>query len=284
MKRMIAFWLMICLLCAPALAEETADDEIWYEPGPEITPDPKEVMAEQWMLEADPNAKDAENIYVYPSNENDGAWVFCCDDVGLYFIGEFWYLDGEEACSLGRSKKFWRWDLLNTTPEVFCCSIGEPEVRRAHASILVDGKPLELKGADRFLSLSETKGCMYGWIDGYDYAFLCVDNNELCEVEATEITMEQFLSMNGAQAILDVLEQYKPGAKVVSVLYRSNGVVTLNIDHPEDGKCHMYAWVTEDGLWTYVDDWHYSLMDFHDGEGSATRNTGLRVIESVFPE
>lgn len=284
MKKLIAILLTLCLLPVSALAQESADDEIWYEPGPEMTSSPEEIRAEQWLLAADPKAKDAENIYLYFSNETDGAWAFCCDDVGLYFTGEFWYLNGEEAYSLGRGKQFWHWELLNTTPEVFCCSIGKPEVRRANASILVDGKPLELAGADSFHKLAETKGCMYGWVDGFDYAFLCVDDNELCEVEAAEISMEQFMSLDGAQGILDVLEQYKPGARVVSALYRSTGVVTLNIDDPDDGKCHMYAWITEDGLWTHVDDWHYSLMNYHNGEGSAARNTGLRVIKSELPE
>lgn len=270
MKKIVAVVLMLCLMPAVALATE---------------PTPEEILAEQWMLAADPDAADAINIYPYPSKESDGAWVFCAMDwEDAYFVGECWYLTGDEAYSLGRSRQFWDWELLNTVPEVFCSSIGRPEKRRAHASVLVDGKPFELKGADKFDSLGECRGSMYGWVDGFDYAFLCVDNNELCEVEAVEITMEQFMAFGGAQEILDTVTEHMPDAGIVSVLYRSSGVITLNLEDDREGLRHLYVWITEDGLWTYVDDWHGGLLDCHDGEGSATRHTGLRVIQSDLPE
>ena len=47
MKKLFALLLMLCLLTAPVLAEESADDEIWYELGPEITPSPEEILAER---------------------------------------------------------------------------------------------------------------------------------------------------------------------------------------------------------------------------------------------
>ena len=283
MKKLAVYWLIFCLLAAPALAQQPADDEIWYEPGPEPQPDPREIQAEQWLLEADPDAANAENIYAFPSGESDGAWVFCATGVKVpYFAGEFWYLDGENAYSLGKGKQFYHWERLNTVPEVFCCSIGKPDVRRANASILVDGKPFELAGTEKFASLGERNGCMYGWVDGFDYAFLCVDNNELCEVEAVSIDKAQFMAFDGAQEILDVLEQYAPGAKVRSVLYRSTGVITMNVD-TRDGEKFMHIWMNADGRLVETRSFG-DMLALHDGEGTASRNTGLRVIGSELPE
>ena len=267
MKKAIAFLLMLCLLAAPALALELT---------------PEEILAEQWMLDADPEAANADDIFVFPSRETDGAWVFCCMKHHLISAGEFWYLTGDEAYSLGSGKHFDDWELLNTTPEVFCCSIERLGRNYARASILVDGKPFQLKGAEKLADLREYLGCMYGRIDGFDYAFLCVDNNELCEVEAIEITMEQYLTLDGAPEILDVLEQHSPGAKVLSILYRSTGVITMNVD-TRDGKQFMHVWKDENGR--LVEELSFGdMLALYDGTGTATRNTGLRVIESVFPE
>lgn len=231
-----------------------------------------------------------DEIWTYASTEDDGMWIFCMegyDAQNNVHKGEFWYVSRDAIVSLGRGSHFEYWRMCEGDTEVFSSAVRKGDDWTAHAAILLDGIPYEMPEAEMLAAISGRNGCLYGMLeDGYshEYAFLQVDGKELCELQAIEIDRAQLLSLDGAQAALDRFEEYEPDAKIISALYRSNGVVTLNVDRDLDGEIwHMHIWPSDGGLQLPYDSYRDAL-EWVCGEAKPLYGTGLRVIESVFPE
>lgn len=220
----------------------------------------------------------AKHVYIYP--EGDGCWMFCRTKSGVYHAGTFWYDNGETAYALGHGSDIFNWYYFSGE-RVFYCTMGDKDSRKLYAAIAVDGAPVMLDipaGINALYSL-DNGSVLYGYVDeqGYDYAFLTVRDGRFCEVRAVSMDPAGFLGMSGAQAMLaDVNEWYGGECTLVSCLYRSNGVITLNFDI-NGAPMHGYAWMGDEGL-TTMRGWE-GEMALDDGYGSACRDVGLEIIE-----
>ena len=228
MKKLFLLLLLAALLAVPALA---------------MTQD----RAIELVKLADDEALGARQFWVSPSREADGAWVFYATGGKIpYFKGSFWYVDESQAVKLGTSSQVFSWQLLDTKPQIFTAAMGKPGSRRVNACVLVKGKPVMIENARDLISL-EWPGhgnVLYTMrkADDYNYTFLRLKGGKLVQESAVAISRADFETFPGASDILAELEG--DGWLPTEYLYRSSGVVTINVTHGEDGReKHLYGYI-----------------------------------------
>lgn len=268
MKRLLCIWLLLVLAgSAFAMTEEEARIRI---------------------LEADPEAKNAMNINVYPSAEADGAYVVVQLqwNKDMSIAGNYWYITGDNAYSLGKGKYNWSWGLSDTTPEVFYNSYGK-EKRQVHACVLSDGVPYILKEDSRLTEMYSNNGALMGMIEfqDYDYSFLRVDTRDpknicLKQIRAAELTREQFLTLEGARRILALVESN--GYDVEEYLFWDSSAIALNCTR-DALPYHVYLYNHNNQL-ILPGGWWDDEIGMLEGKASATRSLDLPSIETVLPE
>ena len=243
----------------------------------------KEVPGEYWpvldrIAACDAAAAKAQSVYFYP--EDDGCWVFCRTKADVYHEGTFWYVSGDVAHMLGGGADIWSWEYFPDERMFYYSAGGEGE-RVVHAVMADGGVPAMLEVPSGIVS-------MYGMADGrilcgmtdtqdFDYVFLTVKDGGLCEVRAVPMDPAGFLALSGGQAMLTgVRDWYGEDCALISCLYRSTGVITLNFDCSGE-PMHAYVWMTDGNMCTQTG-WEGETVLF-DGEGSVCRDIGLKIIE-----
>ena len=257
MKKLLLILFVAILLGSPALA---------------MTED----RAIELVKLADDEALGARQFWVSPSREADGAWVFYATGGEIpYFKGSFWYVDETQAVKLGASNQVFSWQLLDTKPQIFTAAMGEPGSRRVNACALVKGRPTMIENARDLISL-DWPG--YGNVlytmskaNDYNYTFLTLKAGKLVQESAVTISRSDFETFPGAEDILAELEE--DGWLPTEYLYRSSGVVTINVTSGEDGRLrHLYVYIDwnagqEDDAYADIPPEQLILTELAEGDG-----------------
>ncbi len=217
MKKALALLILFTLLTSAALAME------------------KERAIELVRL-ADDKALGARQFWVELSGDADGAWVFCATDGKIpYFKGAFWYVEESRAVPLGAASNVYSWQLLRTEPEIYVAALGKPDGRRVSACFLGKGVPTMIENAHQLTNLVANGASLYTILNkNADKAFLRLDGARLVEVSAVPISRADFESFPGASELLEELAA--GGYLPTEYLYRSTGVVSINVATDQDAK------------------------------------------------
>jgi len=269
MKRIFAAILALALiLSAPALAMTELD-------------------VIRLVCRADASYSENEQMPVFLLENGEGAWAFSIDEwVDIsHRNGKFWYVTPNGAQLVCEGKMVYFCGLLDAgNTQVFYFSTGEKGERAVTAFAVLDGVPVKLSGAEKFMDLFSTGNALGGMLYNedkdvsFDYCFLAVEEGVLKEVTADELKIDLFLTVPGAKETLEAIEQAYPGWELHHVLFRTTEVATLNYE--KDGEwMHAYFYNTGEGN-DAMRGWEDEVVLF-EGKGSASFDLGLPVIETV---
>ena len=240
------------------------------------------------LRRADPEAAAADRIDRY--SDRQGYWFFCREEsegMSAFASGSLWYVNRKGAHLLYRGDDivldFYRYI---KDERIFRFETGKSGSRQAFSFIAGSDGPIQLELPDAISDISSLSvdkfACASVEPTPYDCCFLTLRDGKLHELAGVEMELDQFRTIPGAPEVLDSIATEQPTASITNLIWRDNGVITLNFQY-DDGKLgHMYTWM-DDGALTH---WSASACGFEivveDGLGSIALNIdGLPVIEST---
>lgn len=236
------------------------------------------------LRRADPEAAAADRIDRY--NDRQGYWFFCREELEgmeVFGTGSYWYVNRKGAHLLYRGDDIAiLGDRYFKDERIFSFEAGEIENRQHFAFVAGPDGPIRLELPEGFSYITgvgyDTFPCAGGGPVPYDYCFLTVRDSKLHELAGVAMELDQFLTFPGAQELLDTVAD-ETGFTLTDLLWRDNGLITLNFRHADGRESHLYTWL-EEGRLLIPRSWG-DMLELLDGRGSAAWNIdGFPIIQS----
>jgi len=223
----------------------------------------------------DPEVFNADLIHCYIDRE--GFWYFFEDvpeGIDAYSAGSLWYVNRKGAYLLYRGDDIFSLSVHHFKDEhIFRFKAGRDESHYFAFNAGADG-PISLDLPDSFVGISGllSNKNPYALIEPNtaDLCLLTIRDGQLCELAAVKMALHQFLTLPSAQDLLDAIAIENPSAEVSDLLWRDNGVITLNLQYDDGRQGHIYIWIEDSVLHTTYSP-HGEIVIF-EGRATAARN------------
>ncbi len=270
---------------------------------------------EAWekLLEADPTAGKAGQVWLYLSSEAKAAWAFCANGENsdaAFRTGAAWFISEKQCVCLGRSDSVESWYFFTQQPqpnpvppdgdedyvsvgsyaacgrELFTSRIRKGNTTVAHLWMVgEDGLPIELDTGNGLTSVEVYGGILTGKrdVNDNDWVFLYA-HDQLYQVTAQTADVDAVEALPGAASILNELQG--AGYTITDCLYRSmdqlgSGAAAITVNMEEHGEpFHAYLFRRSyDAPFIVMTGWEDDI-NVYPGKGTLNPDAGLPTLAS----